>query len=229
MTEDTDKDDGFVLTPTDKLRFLEERRRGMVEPQNSVLRQTAQPVPVKEIRSAKYSSIIDRLYAAANSQRREEPGKEKRRTLVGLAAPQIGEPCRIVLIDTKVNEDRRRYGRLECFINPVFVWRSHETEEGREGCFSTGPVWGLVRRPAAVKISGYNRQGKKIERVLEGFNARIACHEIDHLDGVRFPERITCDSKRHLVHTEELQEYPEKIHCWPRTCTLERWETYKCE
>jgi len=90
-------------------------------------------------------------------------------------------------------------------------------------------VWGLVRRPVAVKIRAIDANGDVVERIFEGFQARIACHEIDHLDGIRFPERIKSDRKRHWVHTEEWPDYPEHIHHWSRLCSLDRWEKFKTE
>lgn len=197
----------------------------MLAPQDVRLSSTAQAVDINNIGSKQIAAVINRLYDIASGQRRKGEAK-KRRTLVGLAAPQIGEPYRIVLIDTTVDETRKRYGKLVCFINPVIVWRTRETIEGREGCFSTGPVWGLVRRPLAVKIRSYDQMGRLVEQILEGFSARIACHEIDHLDGIRFPDRITNDKKRHWVYTEELLDYPEQITQWPRHCTQAQWRAF---
>lgn len=221
------REDEYTLTKADAERFADELARGMASPQDPRLSKAAKPVPLEKIGTPEMRELVARLRAVAAGQRRTGRHKQRRRTLVGLAAPQIGESWRVVLIDTHVDETRRRYGRLECLINPVIVWRSREAAEGREGCFSTGPVWGLVRRPLALKVHAYNEQGKPIERVLENFSARVACHEIDHLDGIRFPERITSDAKRHWVHTEELTDYPERIHAWPRLCSLDRWEQFK--
>jgi peptide deformylase len=219
--------DEYQLTEADVIRFADEHRRGLTLPHDPRLNEIAKAVPVEDIAKPLFQEIIVRMHDIAVSQRRKGDEKKKRRTLVGLAAPQIGEQWRIILLDTKVGADRRRYGKLECFINPVVVWRSLETTEEREGCFSTGPVWGLVRRPVAIKIRGYSPGGIVREKVLEGFSARVASHEIDHLDGIRFPERITNDRKRHWVHTEELLDYPDQTKHWPRLCTLERWEQFK--
>jgi len=219
--------DEYYLTEADIQRFAEEQKRGMVPPQDPCLQTIAAEVPMSRITSPHISHVIARLRQAANGQRRKSNDTSKRRTLVGLAAPQIGEPYRIILIDTKVTEARKSYGKLLCLINPVIDWRARETVEGREGCFSAGPVWGLVRRPLAVKVSGYDTAGRVITYILEGFSARVACHEIDHLDGIRFPERIKSDKKRHWVHTEELLEYPDRMKHWPRLCSTERWEQFK--
>jgi len=134
-----------------------------------------------------------------------------------------------VLIDTTVGDDRKRYGELVCFINPTIIWRSRETQEGREGCFSAGPVWGLVRRPVAVKVHAYSYEGEEFTVILEGMSARIACHEIDHLEGIRFPDRIRSNRKRHWVHTEELSDYVKQITHWQHICTSEQWDLLKQE
>lgn len=216
----------YDLTPADLKREQDELDLGMVPISSPVLLQKAREVGQDEIDSQHVKHVIARLYETAYGQRGIRRGKE-RRTLVGLAAPQIGESLRIILIDTKVDSGRKHYGNLECFINPQIMWRSRETEEGREGCFSTGLVWGLVRRPIAVKIRALTPEGNSIESILEGFTARIAQHEIDHLEGVRFPDRIRSDRKRHWVHAEEMDMYPKNTQHWPRLCSRERWEMLK--
>lgn len=218
----------YALTAGDQKRFADELELGLVPANHPALGKTAKLLPVEEIGSQKVQSIIDTLFAAATNQRDSKHAhKRKGRGMVGLAAPQIGVELRIILIDTHITRERKKFGKLECFINPEIIWQTRETEEGREGCFSTGPVWGLVRRSIAIKIRAIGREGKPLERILEGFTARIACHEIDHLNGIRFPDRITKDAKRHWVHAEELEVYPKQMHEWPRICTKERWEGFK--
>lgn len=217
----------YAATKADEARAKEEAALGMLAPQHPLLAATADYVTLEALTSARIKTVIDRLYIAASGQRRQSRATKKRRTLVGLAAPQIGESLRIIIADTHVSTERKRYGQLECFINPRIIWRSRETAEDREGCFSTGLVWGLVRRPLAIKMAALTPEGKHVERVFEGFTARIIQHEIDHLDGIRFPERIRSDRKRHWVHAEEIDAYPKEAKHWPRVCTMERWEAYK--
>lgn len=220
--------DSYALTAGDHARFKAEYDRGMLPANDPSLSKPVPAVAPHTITSDRIQRVITRLQTIAVGQRRGTTGGSKRkRTLVGLAAPQIGEPFRIIMVDTKVTESRKHYGKLECFINPNIVWRSRETIEGREGCFSAGPVWGLVRRPMAVKIAAFDTRGRHVERIFEGFTARIFCHEIDHLDGIRFPERIKTDKKRHWVHSEEIEDYPEQIGHWPRMCSVALWEAYK--
>jgi peptide deformylase len=218
--------DQYDLTDKDKNNFAYEATLGMAPPTDPILSRMAAYVPQRAIGTANLAAIITRLERAALGQRSVKKSDKPSRTLVGLAAPQIGESWRIILVDTRVRASRKSTGKLMCFINPETVWRSCETEEGREGCFSAGPVWGLVRRPVAVKIRAVTPTGEDVERIFEGFTARIVQHEMDHLDGVRFPDRIHSDRKRHWVHAEELAVYPKRIHRWKRICTRQRWEQY---
>lgn len=216
--------DLYGLTEEDKKHASQEEALGMVAAQNPILNKVTRIIDSKEIESEQVQIVVRRLLDAAGGQQQSGLKNKTKRMLVGLAAPQIGESLRIIVVDTHIDPERRKPGKLECFINPQIIWRSRETQEGREGCFSAGPVWGLVRRSIAVKIKAFTPDGKQTERIFEDFTARIIQHEIDHLDGIRFPDRIKNDKKRHWVHAEEITLYPENIHHWPRICTLSRWK-----
>lgn len=217
----------YNLTSEDKKRFAEERKLGIISPHDRLLSQKVRAVDPDAISSQKIQMVVFRLLEAANNQQQGNQKDRQKRTLVGLAAPQIGQGWRIFVMDTKIKPDRKKPGKLECFINPEIIWRSRETEEGREGCYSAGPVWGLVRRSVAVKFRALTPAGEPVERMFEGFQARIFMHEYDHLDGIRFPDRIKSDSRRHWVHSEEIPLYVKKTGSWPRLCSLERWQRFK--
>jgi peptide deformylase len=219
--------DLYELTKADLDCFSQELAVGMVLPSDKILSRPVKRIPEKSIEGVGTKGIISKLEVAASGQRANSPKGKKRRILCGLAAPQIGIDARIVLIDTRIRETRKMSGKYVCLINPEVIWRSRETSEGREGCFSAGPIWGLVRRPVAVKIMAWTPDGKRVEHIYEGFTARIIQHEIDHLSGVRFPDRIRLDKKRHWVHVEELESYRDNFLKWHRLCDMKRWEAYK--
>lgn len=100
---------------------------------------------------------------------------------VGLAAPQVGVLRRAVVVD--IGE-----GLIE-LINPVIVETSGEQTD-LEGCLSVVDYVGEVTRPNYVKVKAQDRFGKDIEVEGEGFLARAFCHEIDHLEGILFVERV---------------------------------------
>jgi len=100
---------------------------------------------------------------------------------VGLAAPQVGILKRLVVID--VGD-----GLIE-MINPVIVETEGEQVE-IEGCLSIPGVYGKVRRPERVVVEYLNREGKKVRTEGHGLLAICICHELDHLDGILFDEKV---------------------------------------
>ncbi len=100
---------------------------------------------------------------------------------VGLAAPQVGILKRLVVID--VGD-----GLIE-MINPVIIETEGEQVE-IEGCLSLPGVYGKVRRPARVVVEYLNRHGKKVRTEGFGLLAICICHELDHLDGILFDEKV---------------------------------------
>lgn len=98
----------------------------------------------------------------------------------GLAAPQVGVPLRVVVVDVEE-------GFFE-FVNPVFVWQKGE-QTGPEGCLSVRGKEGTVCRPSKVKIRFQDRNGDKFSLVARDFFARAVCHELDHLDGILYTDK----------------------------------------
>lgn len=101
---------------------------------------------------------------------------------VGLAAPQVGILKRCAVID--IGE-----GKIE-IINPVIV-SEEGTQNGSEGCLSVPGVYGEVERPQKVTVEAVDRNGNKITVTGEDLLARALCHEIEHLDGKLFLDRVT--------------------------------------
>lgn len=114
----------------------------------------------------------------------ETMGKEEG---VGLAAPQVGVLRRVVIID--VGE-----GLIE-IINPELVEYEGSIKQD-EACLSVPGKVATVERPAKVRVKGLNRKGEKIEVEGEGLLARALCHEIDHLNGILFIDRIVNEESR---------------------------------
>lgn len=105
---------------------------------------------------------------------------------VGLAANQVDLPLRVFVANPK---GKRGEGEEIVCINPELnLPRGNEAD--REGCLSLPEIYGEVRRPAKVKLTGYDLTGNLIQRDLDGFLARIVQHEIDHLNGKFFFDRM---------------------------------------
>lgn len=101
---------------------------------------------------------------------------------LGLAAPQVGILKRICIVEYE--------GELYEMINPTVAYVSQETLVDEEGCLSVFGYRGLVRRPAKVKIAYTDREGKNREVSAEGYKARCFLHELDHLDGILFVDKM---------------------------------------
>jgi peptide deformylase len=110
----------------------------------------------------------------------------------GLAAPQIGVGLRVVIFGVRSNP---RYPQVEevpdtVLINPVLEPLASDQEEDWEGCLSVPGMRGAVPRYRHLRYSGFDAQGQRIERTVEGFHARVVQHECDHLDGILYPMRV---------------------------------------
>ncbi|OCA85497.1 peptide deformylase [Bacillus sp. FJAT-27225] len=103
---------------------------------------------------------------------------------VGLAAPQIGKPIRVAIVD--IDDEA---GTIE-MVNPSIVETSGE-QTGVEGCLSFPGLYGEVTRPNYVKIEAQDRKGRWYVLEAEGFLARAIQHEIDHLDGILFTSKVS--------------------------------------
>lgn len=123
---------------------------------------------------------------------------------VGLAAPQVGISERVIVVETPKEEEEPGSGRLYAVINPEIVRASQEQVDGIEGCLSIPGYVGEVTRHEAVTIKGQDLQGRKIRIKAQGFLARVFQHEIDHLEGVLFIDRLTAPDR--IWRVEEGQE-----------------------
>ncbi|MFO1017355.1 MAG: peptide deformylase [Hyphomonadaceae bacterium] len=142
---------------------------------DALLKQKSVPIegPVTNAHRALMDDMLETMYAA--------PG-------IGLAAIQIGEPVRIIVMDlAKEGEEKQpRY-----FVNPEILWASEETLPYEEGCLSVPDVYDDVERPARVKLRYLNYNGEQIEEDADGIFAVCIQHEMDHLEGVLFIDHLS--------------------------------------
>jgi peptide deformylase len=152
---------------------------------------------------------IARLVADMAETMADAPG-------VGLAAPQVHVPLRIVVFyvpASRAADPTAAEGApggpvgLTALINPVIEVLDAESEEAWEGCLSVPGLTGPVPRFRRIRYRGVGLDGAPVERFAEGFHARVVQHECDHLDGILYPQRMT-DVGR-LSFIEELQRGPQ--------------------
>jgi peptide deformylase len=195
----------------------------IIPPTSTSLNAVAAEINPAEIVSAPIQELIDEMLLLARGERADV----EKKVMVGLAAPQVGIALRVILVDMGIGSDRLHLGQLEAFINPEIIWHSDEVTFEREGCFSTGQIYGIVPRYEAICVRAYDREGNQTDREYTGFRARIFQHEIDHLNGIRFPDRVGCDGVLHFVEEEERPLYRSEWQNWPKRCPFAVWETMK--
>ncbi len=106
---------------------------------------------------------------------------------VGLAAPQVNVPLRVLVVEYA--QDERARPERYALVNPKLVYISPETEIGTEGCLSIPGVFGEVVRARSIIVKGQDRYGKPVTIRAHGWLARIFQHEIDHLNGILFIDK----------------------------------------
>ncbi len=148
---------------------------------NPILRQRAREVTREELLSDATQRFIDDLVETM----RDANG-------AGIAATQVHEPLRIFAVEVK---DNPRYPYkpnipLTIIVNPVVERLSDETFENYEGCLSVPNLRGVVERSVEVRVTGLSRDGSPFERRVRGLTAGTFQHEVDHLDGVLFVDRV---------------------------------------
>ncbi len=143
-----------------------------------LLRQVAAPVPSFDAGLAALVADMDDTMRALHG--------------AGIAAPQIGVDARVVIFELKENP---RYPHIApvpytVLVNPQLTVLGDEQDEGWVGCLSVPGMRGLVPRFRRLRYQGFDAQGAPIDRTVEGFHARVVQHEVDHLDGILFPQRV---------------------------------------
>ncbi|HEX7052084.1 MAG TPA: peptide deformylase [Longimicrobiales bacterium] len=145
-----------------------------------ILRQPAEPVAEVD---AEVRTLIDDMFATMY----EADG-------VGLAAPQVGESRRVIVVNVHEPE-------VEPFalVNPTIVERSEDIERDEEGCLSIPGLKEIVERSAAVVVDGLDRDGNPRRIQAKGLLARVLQHEVDHLDGILFLDRVSALKRQMLL------------------------------
>jgi peptide deformylase len=157
----------------------------------------------KAIRVSRFDQSLERLIADMWDTMYDAPG-------VGLAAPQIGVPLRVLVAEWSEETDGERVEYHVALVNPEIIKRSEEELLGTEGCLSIpGYVGENIRRAAAVTVKARDPRGKEVRLHAEGWFARILQHEVDHLDGVLFTDRLDRPEDLREVTPEEAEQEAE--------------------
>lgn len=194
----------------------------LIEATDTRLNGVSREVQADEIGSDFLEDVARSMRVIALNERDKD--NPERRTLVGLAAPQIGTFVRVILFDEDATAGNPNFNpNIHFVINPRIEEVSEEEALGREGCYSSGEICGAVFRAKSINVSGLDLAGKNISYNLNDFQARIVQHEIDHLNGIRFPDRIRKLEHLHRVAADEFQDYREHWQTWEKQYPCEDW------
>ncbi len=189
----------------------------IVQAGDPILRRTGRTLTLEEIKS----SSIQQLIESMRDTMRDAPG-------VGLAAPQIGESLQLAVIEDRteyikdVSADQlkeRQRGAIDfhVIINPQISFVNESTAEFFEGCLSVAGFGALVRRALSVRVECLNEQAKPMTIDAHGWYARILQHEIDHLNGTLYIDRMdtrTFSTSENLLQSRQsrsIQQVPSEL------------------
>lgn len=144
--------------------------------QRTLLLTAAAPVNLSLIERSDFQRLIDDMIATMYQA-----------VGIGLAAPQIGQSIRLAVIAREVDPS----GQIVVLINPTLSAASVEHESVEEGCLSVPGVFGFVERPQAITVAALDRHGRPWQRSADGLFARVIQHEVDHLNGRLFLDRVS--------------------------------------
>ena len=165
-----------------------------------ILRKKTKDMPINEIKSENTQKIIEKMIKTM----RKHNG-------AGLAANQIYEPIRICIIEVLDNPRYKHLNTipLKVLINPkVIIKKDTATFNSYEGCLSVPNLRGKVRRYNSINVTYYTMDAKKITENIKGLESIVYQHEIDHLDGYLFTDKVEDNST--LVTYENYQKYYEE-------------------
>jgi len=165
-----------------------------------ILRNKTKDIPINEIKSENTQKIIEKMI----NTMREHNG-------AGLAANQIYEPIRICIIEVLDNPRYKHLNTipLKVLINPkIVIKKDTATFNSYEGCLSVPNLRGKVKRYNTINVTYYTMDAKKITEDIKGLESIVYQHEIDHLDGFLFTDKVEDNST--LVTYENYQKYYEE-------------------
>ncbi|HDP0036416.1 TPA: peptide deformylase [Legionella pneumophila] len=166
----------------------------LLDKNDPILRQTAEPITESEFGSNWLKELIKTMFDIMADK-----------GAVGVAAPQIGISKRVIVFGTNYTKRRKPEYPIPdtALINPSLKILSQEIQTGYEGCLNCGELMGEVPRAMDIEYSGFDIDGNRITKKASGLEARILQHEIDHLDGFLFLDRI--EDQDSLTTLSELQ------------------------
>jgi peptide deformylase len=173
------------------------------------LRQKCAPLSRPQLRTREQQLEIEALLNYVRGVVDKDAPRARREhnrpSTVGLSANQAGIMKQICVVDLSIG--RKGYTDLYVLVNPKISWKSKAKVTRTEGCVNFPTTWGLTKRSTSVKVSAWDRSGNELVLRLSGWPASLLQHEIDHLEGLLFIDRMPDPAHAHHVDPEEYAVY----------------------
>ncbi len=187
-----------------------------VAPAAKILREVMPELTRTELRGAKVQGEIEMLldvtYGRLNKATRDAKHDRGQPNTVGLSANQVGLKRRICVVDLSIG--RRGYTDVFVLVNPRITWASASRQSHLEGCVNFDETWGMARRSARVKVAAWDRSGHDVTFDVSGWAAALMQHEVDHLNGRLFIDRLVDPAKAFHVPTDRYAAFRKDTPGW---------------
>ncbi|MBA3724320.1 MAG: peptide deformylase [Candidatus Levybacteria bacterium] len=192
------------------------------EPSDQLLRKECTPIPKRDLRKTsvqeEIEAMIDYVYGTNNKGKKR---KSNQSMTVGLSANQVGLSKRISIVDMAIG--KRGYSDIQVLINPEIIWASTSMVEHGEGCVNLPSIWGYVMRSKRIKVKALDRSGNELLLTLVGWPAILLQHEIDHLNGKLFIDKLIDPKKAHLVEKNDYRQYKTEKKNWTKYIDVSKY------
>lgn len=184
-----------------------------LDPTDERVRTICQAIPSRKLRLKKTQKTIDALldfvFAGNNKGKLHD---RKKPTIIGLSANQVGVLKRICIVDLAIR--RKGQSEIHVMINPHILWRSKTMMLRMEGCVNLPNIWGYVERSIKIDVSYHDRWGNFYQMRAVGWAATLIQHEVDHLEGGLFIDRLPDPTKALHVENKDFEEYKKNPKKW---------------
>lgn len=172
-----------------------------------ILRQTSQEVSKDMINDPKFQDFLEDMIDYVYGHKRSEDNQlNGRPNVIGLAAVQLGVPLRVCVVDLALNMESE-FHDMRIIVNPKIITVSKEKDADLESCVSCPEMWATVNRPKVVTIDCWDRWGNKMRIEGKADVAKLFQHEVDHMNGHLFIDRVSEEKIHWVKDGDELKHY----------------------
>lgn len=190
-----------------------QKRLYVVKPEAKILRTPCIQINKRELMRNETQEYIEDMLDFVYGTNNKGPKRDRMHAMtVGLSANQVNLHKCISIVDMAVG--RKNISDIQVLINPEILWKSNAMIERIEGCVNLKNIWGPVKRSRAVIVKAMDRSGNLMQLTLHGWPAVLLQHEIDHLRGILFVDRLVDPTKALFVDEGNYSAFKKNKQAW---------------